>query len=329
MKFVDIARIWLASGKGGNGCLSFRREAHVAYGGPDGGNGGNGGSIIFKATKNHNTLVDYRYKKHFKAKNGEMGKGRDRNGKNADNLILNVPVGTQILTLSENVIADLDQDGQEVEILKGGRGGRGNASYKSSVNQAPRIANPGQEGEELEVILQLKIISDIGLLGFPNAGKSTTLSTISRAKPKVADYPFTTLRPELGVVYVNQDEFVVADIPGLIEGASEGIGLGHKFLRHIERCKALLHIIDITSEDILESYKVIRAELANYSEKLTKKPELVALNKIDLISSEELTEKKQLLEKSLGTKVICYSAATTQNLDELKNQMYGLTKEED
>lgn len=328
VQFIDEAKIWVKSGNGGNGCLSFRREAHVPQGGPDGGNGGRGGHIIFKATKNVNTLIDFRFKKHFKAQNGEPGKGKNRFGKNGEDLILIVPAGTQILSESGNIIADLDHDGQEVTLLDGGRGGAGNASFKSSKNQTPRMVKPGEPGEDLNIILQLKIISDIGIIGFPNAGKSTLLSTLSRAHPKIADYPFTTLRPELGVVYVDEYEFVMADIPGLIEGASEGVGLGHKFLKHIERCKALLHLIDISSEDLYQSYNIIRAELKNYSETLSTKKEIIALNKTDLVSDEEAKELCKKLSKKTKKEVFLVSAATRSNITEIKRELYKLIADE-
>ncbi|MFZ8864525.1 MAG: Obg family GTPase CgtA [Rickettsiales bacterium] len=324
MKFIDEAKIWVKSGNGGNGCLSFRREAHIPYGGPDGGNGGRGGHIIFKATSSINTLIDYRFKKHFKAQNGEAGKGKNRFGKNGSDLTLMVPVGTQILSESGNIIADLDQHGQELLFLEGGKGGAGNAAFKSSKNQTPKYFKAGIEGENLNIILQLKIISDMGIIGFPNAGKSTLLSTISRAKPKIANYPFTTLKPELGVIFVDNHEFVMADIPGLIEGASLGIGLGHKFLKHIERCKALLHLIDITANDIYISYKTIRKELEQYSKILLKKQEIVALNKTDLISAEEIIEKQTYLSQKIQKPVLIISAATQNNLDNLKRSAYQI-----
>ena len=326
MKFIDEAKIYIKSGDGGKGCVSFRREAHVARGGPDGGNGGKGGNLIFKATKSINTLIDFRFKKHFKAQNGESGKGRCRNGKNGKHIILRVPVGTQIMTESNKIIADLDHKNKEITILEGGKGGLGNTSFKSSTNQAPRKSQAGMLGEELNVQLQLKVISDIGIIGFPNAGKSTLLSTISRAKPKIANYPFTTLKPELGVVHIDNKEFVMADIPGLIEGASDGIGLGHKFLKHIERCRAVLHLIDITTPDIHKSYKIIRKELDNYSKTLVKKQEIIALNKIDLIDETQQKELQSKLEKKLKTKVMILSAATQKNIIELKRNLINLVE---
>ncbi|MBL6621528.1 MAG: GTPase ObgE [Rickettsiales bacterium] len=322
MKFIDEAKIWIRSGDGGNGCLSFRREAHTPMGGPDGGNGGRGGHIIFKAVKNINTLIDFRFKKHFRAKNGEAGKGKNRFGKNAEDIILNVPVGTSIYTESDNLIIDLVEEGQEEILLRGGDGGLGNANFKSSRNQAPRTHTSGKEGEEMQISLQLKIISDIGIIGFPNAGKSTLLTNLSRAHPKIADYPFTTLKPELGVVYVNQNEFVMADIPGLIEGASEGVGLGHKFLRHIERCRAVLHLIDVTSNDLYKDYLVIRNELKNYNISLETKAEIIALSKCDLMLDSEYEAKKNQLEQKLKQSIFTISSASKLNLEELKSALY-------
>ena len=323
MQFIDEAKIWVKSGNGGNGCLSFRREAHIPLGGPDGGNGGRGGHIIFKATNSINTLIDYRFKKHFKAKNGEPGKGKNRFGKNGEDLTLIVPVGTQLLSESGNIIADLDHNGQELLFLDGGKGGAGNAAFKSSKNQSPRFTKPGDSGEELNIFLQLKIISDLGIIGFPNAGKSTLLSSLSRAKPKIADYPFTTLKPELGVVFIDENEFVMADIPGLIEGASEGTGLGHKFLKHIERCKSLLHLIDITSDDLYSSYKIIRKELQEYSEILANKQEIIALNKTDLITDEEAIIKQKELAQKLNKEVLLVSAVAKHNIIDLKRTAYN------
>ena len=323
MQFIDEAKIWIKSGNGGNGCLSFRREAHIPLGGPDGGNGGRGGHIIFKATNSINTLIDYRFKKHFKAKNGEPGKGKNRFGKNGEDLTLIVPVGTQLLSESGNIIADLDHNDQELLFLDGGKGGAGNAAFKSSKNQSPRFTKPGENGEDLNIFLQLKIISDIGIIGFPNAGKSTLLSSLSRAKPKIADYPFTTLKPELGVVFIDENEFVMADIPGLIEGASEGTGLGHKFLKHIERCKSLLHLIDITSEDLYSSYKIIRKELQEYSEILANKQEIIALNKTDLITNEEALIKQRELAQKLNKEVLLVSAVAKHNITDLKRTAYN------
>ena len=324
MKFVDEAKIFVKAGNGGSGCISFRREANVPFGGPDGGNGGKGGDVTFVATTSFNTLIDYRYKKHFKAQNGESGKGASRFGKKGDDIILRVPVGTQILSESGKVIADLDKDGETAVLLEGGKGGAGNEAFKSSKNRAPRMKGDAGIGEELNIDLQLKVISDLGIIGFPNAGKSTLLSVISRARPKIADYPFTTLAPSLGVVYAGEKEFVMADIPGLIEGASEGIGLGHKFLKHVERCKALVHLIDINNDDLLDSYRVIRKELEEYSEILADKEEIIILNKTDLLDEEEIIEKKKNLEKALKKDILTISTITQVNLEKAKYKMLNL-----
>ena len=289
MNFFDEARIYAKAGNGGNGSCSFRREAHVPFGGPDGGNGGRGGHIIFRCDLGINTLIDYKFKQHYKARPGEQGKGKNRNGANGEDLILRVPIGTQIFDENQNLLFDFESKEQEFRLLKGGEGGRGNASFKSSINQAPKIANPGEATKEHIIYLKLKIFSDVGLVGFPNAGKSTLISAISNAKPKIANYPFTTLKPYLGVVLYNDQDFVIADIPGLIEGASEGVGLGHKFLKHIERCKTILHLIDVTNEDPVKSYYTIREELTKYSDLLLK-TELIALSKIDLLPEEEVTK---------------------------------------
>jgi len=321
MKFIDEAKITITSGSGGNGCLSFLREANAPLGGPNGGNGGDGGDIVFQAAKNLNTLVNYQFKRHFSAQNGQGGKGSNRNGKKGEDIILKVPIGTQILTESGKVIIDLNQDQQTINLLEGGKGGLGNAAFKSSQNRAPKIFQKGESGQELIIKLQLKIISDIGIIGFPNSGKSTLLSTISRAKPKIANYPFTTLKPSLGVVYVDEREFVMADIPGLIEGASQGIGLGDRFLKHIERCKLLLHLIDITSPDIIKSYQVIRKELESYSNILNEKSEIIALNKSDLLDPVEAEEISKVVMQKLNLPVITISAATKNNFTSLKRTL--------
>jgi len=284
MKFLDQAKIYIASGHGGPGSISFRREAHVPFGGPDGGNGGRGGDIIAECTDGLNTLIDFRYQQHFKARPGEGGKGRDRSGISGKDLILRLPLGTQILDETNNfILADMTEIGQRVTLAKGGEGGKGNAFFKTSTNQAPRKSQPGGPLEEKWVWLRLKLIADIGLVGLPNAGKSTLLSRITAAKPKIADYPFTTLHPNLGVVNQDNKEFVVADIPGLIEGAHEGHGLGHRFLGHVERCKGLIHLIDITSKDIANDYSTIFNEIKAYDENLSKKKQIIVLNKIDAV----------------------------------------------
>ncbi|MEC7210872.1 MAG: GTPase ObgE [Pseudomonadota bacterium] len=282
MKFLDQAKIFTRSGHGGPGAVSFRREAHVPFGGPDGGDGGRGGDVIALAVAGLNTLIDYRYQQHFKAQSGRPGAGRDRFGASGDHVVLKLPVGTQILAEDqETVLADLTEEGQEFILAKGGAGGKGNAFFKSSTNRAPRKSQPGETGQEMWVWLRLKLIADAGLLGMPNAGKSTFLAAVSAARPKIADYPFTTLHPNLGVVGVDEREFVMADIPGLIEGAHTGAGLGHRFLGHVERCRVLLHLVDVTGEDPVAAWKTLRAELAAYGAELAKKTEIIALSKID------------------------------------------------
>ncbi len=321
MQFIDEARIYIKAGDGGNGCVSFRREKFIERGGPDGGNGGKGGSIIFESTKDLNTLLDFRYKKHFKAKDGEGGKGRNRTGKSASDLILRVPVGTQICSDDGLfIIKDFTEDNERFELIPGGKGGLGNINFKSSTNKAPRKSTEGEEGEEMDIFLKLKLLSDAGLVGLPNAGKSTFLSKATAAKPKIANYQFTTLKPGLGVVYISDEEFVLADIPGLIEGASSGLGLGDKFLKHIERCGVLLHLIDASSEDVVGDYKTIRQELDLYSDKLKEKTEIICLNKVDLISEEELVEKVKIMKKATGQDIFYVSGYTGQNMDNiLKN----------
>jgi GTP-binding protein len=299
MQFIDEAKIHIKSGKGGAGASSFRREKFIAEGGPDGGDGGRGGSIIFECVKNLNTLIDFRFQQHFAAQDGKRGQGANRSGISGEDLVLKVPFGTQIFSQDDEILADMMHDGERFVLAKGGRGGLGNSNFKSSINRAPTHAQPGEPGEEMWVILKLKLLSDAGLLGMPNAGKSTFLATTTRAKPKIADYPFTTLKPQLGVVYVDNHEFVLADIPGLIKGASQGKGLGDRFLRHVERCGVLLHLLDGSAENVVENYRIIRKELAEYSEELSLKPEIIALNKIDLLSDEEIEEKVSALKKHL------------------------------
>ena len=284
MKFLDQAKIFVKSGDGGAGCVSFRREKYIEFGGPNGGDGGKGGSIYFEAVANLNTLIDFRYTQHFKAKKGQNGMGSDKNGSKAPDIVIKVPVGTEIVAEDgETVLADMVKPGQTYLAAKGGDGGRGNTTFKSSTNQAPRYAEPGWPGEEKWLWLRLKIIADVGLIGMPNAGKSTFLTAVTKARPKIADYPFTTLHPNLGVAWVDGYEMVLADIPGLIEGAHEGIGLGDRFLKHIERCEVFLHLIDITSEDVVKAYRDIRKELELYDRGLVQKPEVVALNKCDAL----------------------------------------------
>ena len=301
MKFLDEAKIFVKSGDGGAGCVSFRREKYVEFGGPNGGDGGRGGDVAVEAVEGLNTLIDFRYRQHFKAKRGAHGQGRDRTGASGEDLVIEVPAGTQVLDAGKaRVVADLTEVGRRVVLAKGGDGGFGNARFKSATNQAPRRADPGWPGEELWVWLRLKLIADAGLVGLPNAGKSTFLAAVSRARPKIADYPFTTLHPNLGVVYVDEAEFVLADIPGLIAGAHEGAGLGDRFLGHIERCGILLHLIDGTQEDVIEAYRTVREELEAYGHGLAGKPELVALNKTDSLSDDEAAAKAEALEAVTG-----------------------------
>ncbi len=304
MKFLDEAKVFIKSGDGGGGCSSFRREKYIEFGGPNGGDGGRGGDIIIRGAHGLNTLIDFRYAQHFKAKRGDHGRGSDMFGAAAKPLVIKVPVGTLVLDENkEQVIADITEEGQEVVLCKGGDGGFGNARYKTSTNRAPRRSDPGWPGEELWIWLRLKLIADAGLVGMPNAGKSTFLSVVSRAKPKIADYPFTTIHPNLGVVYSRGEEFVIADVPGLIEGASEGHGLGTRFLGHVERCGALLHLVDGTSEDYLNDYKIIRTELAAYGQGLDTKPVVLALNKTDALTKEIAEERRQALAELSGQDV--------------------------
>ena len=318
MKFLDQAKVFLRSGNGGPGALSFRREKFIEFGGPNGGDGGRGGSVIIECVDGLNTLIDYRYQQHFKAKSGAHGMGRDRSGAAASDMIMKVPVGTQVFEDdNKTLIMDFTKIGQSHVLCKGGDGGRGNAAFKTSTNRAPRKIEPGWPGEERWIWLRLKLIADAGLVGLPNAGKSTFLSVTSRAKPKIADYPFTTLVPQLGVVGVGTREFVLADIPGLIEGASEGIGLGHRFLGHVERCRVLLHLVDGTQEDVVGAYKTIRGELEAYAQELAEKEEILVLNKIDSLYDEEMEEKKAALEKASGKTVQTISAVVGDNVEEL------------
>ncbi|MFI4983568.1 MAG: GTPase ObgE [Rickettsiales bacterium] len=322
MHFIDEAKIYLKAGDGGKGCISFHREKFVEQGGPDGGNGGRGGNIIFKADPNLNTLIDFRYKQHFKADKGVGGRGRNCTGASGEDMYIIVPVGTQIFSEDgQTLLFDVDDPRKEYLMARGGNGGRGNINYKSSVNQAPRRATPGYPGDELWVWLKLKLLSDVGLVGLPNAGKSTFLSIVSSAKPKIADYPFTTIKPQLGVVLLGHQDLVIADLPGLIEGASEGHGLGDKFLKHIERCKILLHLIDGNS-DVAASYTLIRKELETFSAKLKDKLEIVCLNKTDLLSEDELKAKLKALKKVCKNKVFTCSGATTDGIDKIVKHLF-------
>jgi GTPase len=318
MKFLDEAKIYVKAGDGGAGSVSFRREKFIEFGGPDGGDGGNGGDVWVEAANDLNTLIDYRYQQHFKVKTAGHGMGRLRAGENSDDIVLKVPVGTEILEEDrETVIADLAKAGQRARIAKGGNGGFGNHYFKSSTNRSPYNANPGQVGEERWVWLRLKLIADAGVVGLPNAGKSTLLSVVSAAKPKIADYPFTTLHPQLGVVKSDQDSFVLADIPGLIEGAHEGAGLGTRFLGHIERCAVLVHLIDITSDDPATAWKTVRAELKAYSKILAAKPEIIAFNKADALDQKTIDKKVKAFTAKTKKTPLVISAAAQQNIPEL------------
>ncbi len=318
MKFLDLAKVYIRSGSGGGGCVSFRREKYIEYGGPDGGDGGKGGSVWVEAVEGLNTLIDFRYQQHFFAQNGQPGMGRQRTGKDGDGIVLKVPVGTEILDEDqETVIADLTEVGQRVLLAKGGNGGWGNLHFKTSTNQAPRRANPGQEGVERTLWLRLKLIADAGLLGLPNAGKSTFLAATSNARPKIADYPFTTLHPNLGVVEVDGAEFVVADIPGLIGGAHEGRGLGDTFLGHVERCSVLLHLLDGTSGTLIEDYHTIIHELEAYGGALADKPRVTVLNKIDALDAEERDFLREELEAACGGPVMLMSGVSREGVTEV------------
>ena len=324
MKFIDEAKVFVKSGDGGDGCLSFRREKYIEFGGPDGGNGGKGGDIVVVGTKSLNTLVDYRFKKHFKAKKGRSGSGRNRTGASGEDLTLKLPLGTEIL-INDEVIADVTSD-DKIILFPGGRGGKGNINFKSSTNRAPRKTTPGEKGYESDIVLRLKILADVGLVGFPNAGKSSLLRKISAAKPKVADYPFTTLEPKLGVVRADDDEVVVADIPGLLSGAHKGNGLGFQFLKHIERCKSIIHLIDVTNEDIFSEYKTICEELDKYDQSIKKKQKIIALNKCDLISENEIKKIKKDFENKLKENVYTISAISGYGIEKITKQILKIGK---
>ena len=325
MKFLDEAKIYVKSGDGGNGCIGFRREKFIEFGGPNGGDGGRGGDVMIECVENLNTLIDYRYQQHFKAKNGEGGMGQNRTGANGDDSIVKVPPGTQVFAEDgETLLGDLTDPGQRLLIAKGGNGGFGNAHFKSATNQAPTHANPGLPGPELTIWLRLKLIADAGLVGLPNAGKSTFLATVSAAKPKIADYPFTTLHPNLGVVRAGDKDFVLADIPGLIEGAHEGAGLGDRFLGHVERCRVLLHLVDATEADVGEAYRTVRRELRAYSDELAKKKEIVALSKADAVDDETLLQKFADLKKAARKTPLVLSAVSGKGM---KDALYAITRE--
>lgn len=327
MKFLDRVKIHLKSGDGGDGCASFRREKFLEFGGPDGGDGGKGGDIWVHAINDLNTLIDYRYTQHIKSERGQNGMGRQRTGKGGSDIIIKVPVGTQIFDeTEETLIVDMIEENQKFLIAKGGDGGYGNIKFATSTNRAPRKSTKGWPGEEFSIWMNLKLIANVGLVGFPNAGKSTLLSTVTRAKAKAAAYPFTTLYPQLGVVRMHDKEFVMADLPGLIEGAHEGVGLGHRFLAHAERCQLLLHLIDGTEEDIVKQYDLIRNELVKYNEDLSKRPEIVVITKSDEVLDEEMHEKKTELEKHIKTDAYVISALARKNIDPLLDKVFNLLK---
>jgi len=319
MKFLDQAKIFVKAGDGGSGSASFRREKFIEFGGPDGGDGGDGGSVVLVAEENLNTLIDFRFQQHFKAERGQNGMGKKKTGRTGKDLILKVPVGTQIFEEDNNtLIEDLKILDQKIIIARGGKRGLGNVRFKSSTNRAPRRKTDGSEGERFWIWLQLKVIADIGIVGMPNAGKSSLLSVLTKAKPKIANYPFTTLNPNLGVTSYSDKEITIADIPGLVEGAHEGTGLGDKFLRHIERCKSLIHLIDITSEDILENYLKIRNELSKYSNNLLKKKEIIVFNKIDVINTSEINEKINIFKKKIKKNIYKISVAQNKGMLTIK-----------
>ena len=328
MKFLDQAKVYIRSGNGGAGCVSFRREKFIEFGGPDGGDGGRGGDVWVECVEGLNTLIDYRYQQHFKAQSGIHGMGKNRTGANGADVVLKVPKGTQLLEEDgEMLIADLTEIGQRFRLAKGGNGGFGNAYFTTSTNRAPRRANPGQEGEERTIWLRLKLIADAGLVGLPNAGKSTFLATVSAARPKIADYPFTTLHPGLGVVGVDGREFVLADIPGLIEGAHEGLGLGDRFLGHVERCRVLLHLVDGASDHAGKAYKTVRAELEAYGHDLDQKAEIVALTKIDALSPEILKEQTARLKRAAKREPMLLSSASGQGVPEVLRALLAVVDE--
>ena len=329
MKFLDQAKIYTRSGHGGPGAISFRREAHVPLGGPDGGDGGRGGDIVAMAVNGLNTLIDYRYQQHFKAESGRPGAGRDRSGASGKDVIMRLPIGTQVLSDDQQtVLADLTYEGQTIILAKGGTGGKGNAFFKSSTNRAPRKSQPGEEGQEMWVWLRLKLIADAGLLGMPNAGKSTFLSAVSAARPKIADYPFTTLHPNLGVVGIDGKEFVMADIPGLIEGAHEGVGLGDRFLGHVERCSVLLHLVDGTSANFIEDYQTIIGELEAYGGDLALKPRVTALNKIDALDADERGEACAALQAVVDGPVLMMSGVSSEGVTDVLRAVRGQIDED-
>ena len=319
MKFLDQAKIYIKAGNGGSGSASFRREKFIEYGGPDGGDGGNGGSIIIESERNLNTLIDFRYAQHFKAQHGKPGSKRNKTGGNGKDLILKVPIGTQIYEEDNNtLIYDFKKNGERYLVASGGKGGLGNVRFKSSTNRAPRKKTNGKAGEEFWIWLQLKVIADVGIIGKPNAGKSSLLAALTRAKPKIANYPFTTINPNLGVTYYNQKEITLADIPGLVEGAHKGIGLGDKFLRHIERCKILLHLIDLSEEDLINSYKKIKLELLSYDKILDRKKEIIFFNKSDLLEKNDIDKKLREFKNKIKTKFEVISVFSDEDIKKVK-----------
>ena len=323
MKFLDQAKIYIKAGNGGSGSASFRREKYIEYGGPDGGDGGNGGSVIVEAERNLNTLIDFRYRQHFKAESGKPGSKKNKTGGSGSDLVLKVPIGTQLYEEDNNtLIYDLTKNKEKFVVATGGKGGMGNTRFKSSRNRAPRKKTDGKKGEEFWVWLQLKVIADVGIIGLPNAGKSSFLSKCTRAKPKIANYPFTTINPNLGVLNINHKEIVLADIPGLIEGSHKGIGLGDKFLRHIERCKTLIHLIDISEKDILGNYLKIRNELSQYDKKILKKKEIIIFNKSDLIEMDSVNEKLKQFKNKVKKNFEIISLITNQNFEKVKKIIY-------
>jgi len=318
MQFLDEAKVYVRAGNGGNGCVGFRREKFIEFGGPNGGDGGKGGDVIVECVANLNTLLDFRYQQHFKAKKGGNGMGQNRTGAGGADVVLKVPPGTQIIDEDgETLIADLTEPGDRIVLLKGGNGGFGNARFKTSTNRAPRHANPGQTGEEMYIWLRLKLIGDAGIIGLPNAGKSTFLAAVSKAKPKIADYPFTTLHPNLGVVRTDGLDFVLADIPGLIEGAHEGVGIGDRFLGHVERTAVLLHLVDATNEDPVEAYEIVRGEVEAYGAGLDEKTEVLVLSKADAVPKDELKKKARALKKAAGVQPLVVSAVTGEGVQEV------------
>ena len=328
MKFLDQAKVYIRSGDGGAGCLSFRREKYIEFGGPDGGNGGRGGDVVAEYVEGLNTLVDFRFRQHFKAAKGRPGAGRNRTGARGADAVLKLPAGTQIFADDgETLLADLTHPGQRVVLARGGDGGFGNAHYKSSTNRAPRRADPGWPGEEAWIRLRLKLIADVGLVGLPNAGKSTFLAAVSRARPKIADYPFTTLDPHLGVLRRGDGELVIADIPGLIEGAHEGAGLGDRFLGHVERCAVLLHLVDGTAPDIATDYATVRREIEAYGHGLAAKPALIVLNKRDALDDAALAEARAALERAAGRATLAISGATGKGVDSAVGALFALVRD--